>query len=928
MPAGILKPCMAGARHCASCLLTLAVWTTWLLLALLLCFQAYIGTVNELQVPRFLLRAIEDHLAESGASVKFGRATFDPTGRILLQRAQFRLASFAEPIVTADAIYIRLDPIALLERKFEASEIRATGANLYIPAMFSASGRAEKLVQDLDAGFSITSRGNEFSVDYLNCRLGGVCVSAHGRINAGTVARNATPSTSLPLAEFVALNYVALSREFSGAEERMAGLDHAVLTGVLTPSDTRGAIVNAELFADGLKLAGPMPVAASGIHATCRFPLLGGAPIMTSALATAEGLHVGSSVTISGLRAWIRGILKVDTLAFDPKQLEVSAGTVSYRSTLIEAPIVRSAIEDRRNLSGEASASLFGRPVWAAGRVDLGAKSADATFAGSFAPELTEPLSAHFGHDIRRFADLSAPLVAEGSFRFLPGWKFAQSRARVDTRDFSAYGVKFSEARGLVTFDGSHFAAREAMARSGDNYAYGSYEQNFSTREFRYLLSGRLRPLDISPWFMGGWWTNTFKSFEFPVRPPEATIDVRGRYVRGASFSVFGYADSKDPVIRGVAFDAARVLLYVDPAACDGIDIFVAKGSGSAQGSFKLALDPDKGGLWSSLDVDARLRLDPAPFGKLLPQDGAQSIAAFSFDKPPSVNVDGHFDGPAAAGGRHKELHTEVRADAGLRVHGVAFDRAFFKIDIKDDNIDVNDVNAGFAGGSLSGSAQVTGTGPGKRLRFKASLAEASLGQAAEAAKGYVVSGKQGATTALDTFARAKSGVRLDLNASAEGTPGELGTFSGDGNVQVRGANLGELELLGGLSKVLKFPELRFTQAKAAFKIENGSISFPDVSIVGANSMIRGKGTYAIDRRQLDFSANIYPFMESKSLLQLFNAISAPISAVFRVRLTGSIDKPSWRLAYSPLNLLRENELKEGPADRAGSPTPLANPVP
>jgi len=68
--------------------------------------------------------------------------------------------------------------------------------------------------------------------------------------------------------------------------------------------------------------------------------------------------------------------------------------------------------------------------------------------------------------------------------------------------------------------------------------------------------------------------------------------------------------------------------------------------------------------------------------------------------------------------------------------------------------------------------------------------------------------------------------------------------------------------------------------------------------------------------------------MESKSLLQIINAISAPISAVFRVRLTGSIDKPSWRLAYSPLNLLREGDEKLGVPDKSTPPTPLANPPP
>jgi hypothetical protein len=49
---------------------------------------------------------------------------------------------------------------------------------------------------------------------------------------------------------------------------------------------------------------------------------------------------------------------------------------------------------------------------------------------------------------------------------------------------------------------------------------------------------------------------------------------------------------------------------------------------------------------------------------------------------------------------------------------------------------------------------------------------------------------------------------------------------------------------------------------------------------------------------------------------------------MLRVRLTGSIDKPSWRLAYSPLNLLRVDEEKAGAPEKPLSPAPLANPPP
>jgi hypothetical protein len=926
MRAGKLRSCLAGVRYCASCLATAAIWTTWLALALLLGLQTYIASVNELEVPHFLLRAIESHLAESGVSFVFGRATFDPSGRILIEKARFKLASFSEPVVTASAIYIRLDPWALLGRRFEPREIRATGADLFIPAMLSPSGKPEKLIEDLDAGFSITSRGNEFSVDYLNCRVGGVSLSAHGTINAGSVARNGAEATALPLAEFISRNYVTLSRELAHAEERMASLDQGSLTAVLTPSDTRGAIINADLFASSLRIAEPPGIEAETIRASARFPLLGGAS-MASASATAETLRVGAR-SAAHARARVRGLLNLETNTFVPRQVDAAAGSVSADGIEAVSPVVRVSPEDGGRMTAEATAWLYGSPAWIRGSADLRAKSADVDFDAWVSPGLLEPLSRRTHLKMRTYADIAEPAAVSGRLRLGPGWTFTDVAGRIDARRVNAYGVKLDEVRGDVSFDGRHFAARNATAVAGGNLALGSYEQDFRTLGFRYLLRGRLRPLEISHWFRGGWWEGIFGRFDFTEAPPDATVDVQGHYLHGRDFSVFGYADVRKPGILGVPMDRVRTLLYIDQAICEGFEVEATQAGGIARASFKASFEPVSGS-WKGLDLEVDSHLDPTGVAKMLPPGAESAIGAFSFEQPPAIAVRGHFDGPAA-GLPHKTLHAEVRSDSGLRVHGVAFSRALFKFDLNDDDIDVTDAEAGFAGGTATGKATIAGSGDARRLRFKAALTHASLGQSAATAEGYVKRAAAGTSTALDTFAREKLDVRLDLAVSATGRPGELDTFVGDGNVQIQGTELGGLSLLGGLSRILKVTELRFTQAQAEFRIENGSLYFPELNVIGANSAIKAKGSYSIDRRQLDFSARIYPFQESRGPLQIFNALSAPLSAVFAVKLTGGIDKPSWSVhpMYSALTLPRASDVRQGESDRSPAASPLDNPPP
>ena len=137
-----LKLLWQGACFCGSCVAAFAVWSLWLALAVLLAVQIYIATHNELNVPGFVLRTLEDRLAASGIHVTFGRTSFDPTGRVLIEDAQVSLPAFAEPVVTARAIYARLDPWALAAGKFDPREVRVTGASLAIPAMLSRSGTA------------------------------------------------------------------------------------------------------------------------------------------------------------------------------------------------------------------------------------------------------------------------------------------------------------------------------------------------------------------------------------------------------------------------------------------------------------------------------------------------------------------------------------------------------------------------------------------------------------------------------------------------------------------------------------------------------------------------------------------------------------------------------------------------------------------
>ena len=256
----ILRLLGLSCRWLAHGLGTLALWTSWLGLVLLLGLQAYIASVNELEVPGFVLRDFERRLEASGMHATVGRTRFDPSGRVLLEDLRVTLPIYSDPLVTADAAYARVDLWALAFGRFEPLELRVTGASVRVPAMFSATGRNDEIIRDLDA--MVLPHGDEIEISNLNFRLGNLPVAIHGALHVGGL--QAGQKTRLPFTDLLVSHYGPITRQFADLVAQLGALDQPILQAELSPSESHGAIVLATLFAQGLRLPAPLGVEATG----------------------------------------------------------------------------------------------------------------------------------------------------------------------------------------------------------------------------------------------------------------------------------------------------------------------------------------------------------------------------------------------------------------------------------------------------------------------------------------------------------------------------------------------------------------------------------------------------------------------------------------------------------------------------------------
>jgi hypothetical protein len=295
----------------------------------------------------------------------------------------------------------------------------------------------------------------------------------------------------------------------------------------------------------------------------------------------------------------------------------------------------------------------------------------------------------------------------------------------------------------------------------------------------------------------------------------------------------------------------------------------------------------------------------------------------------PAVKLRGTLHGSGAPENSEDSLQIEARTDGEFRFQEFPLQDVSFVATLKGRDITIDRFNGTFAEGAASGNARVWGRGADRRIGFDVALDDANLGKAANTLQSFLAQKKGLPPPPPGRFVQERANVRLNVAASAEGAYDNPLSYRGDGNALLKGAGIGEVPLLGLLSELFTFTSLRFTEARGNFKIEGPKLLFPKIELRGANSAIDAHGDFALDRRELNFTAKIFPFQESGNVLKsVVGAVLTPLSTVFEVKLSGTLEKPHWAFVVGPVNILRA--FSDGGTEPAQAPEPTkrAEPAP
>ncbi len=892
--------------------MSILYWTVWLVLGTTLAVLVYIALARELPVPDFVLRRVEARLAEANLVVKFGRARLDPTGKILLEDVQLRFKQFDEPLLTSRLVFVRRSFWSILAGWPVPDEIRLEGAALQLPAMLSPSGITEPLVGDL--AVVLRHDENTWRVDQLAGRIGALTITAQGQINSPPRAPGAPP----PSLGEIAARFLKIGRRLVLEVHQFDAFDEPSLAVQL---DSPAGIGNTAAFlftARGARepWGQPLTLGPLAVTATVRLDGPGERTVrLHAAVRDATNRDEGKTgaaahrheFAVDNLRAIVSAQFRPENFSARPVEAFVAAGRVTADGESALAPFLHADLTrwpEVREIRASLATQINGEFLAAEVEAKLKEQSARIRAEGRAAPDVINRVLARHTPRAAPFFVFGDPVTFTAEAVLAPGWHFDRLTSRVASGRLDSRGVKISSARGRIDITGMNFLAYNARVETADNdEARGSYWMNFRTTDYRMLLTGHLRPPNISGWFHGDWWTSFWNEhFAFPVAPPEANVDVQGRWRDATRTDFFGQAEVRSASVWGGDFERVDALVFLRPLYTDVIS-FNGTRAGAQRLSGRLKRFADGNARETRrLEFDLDGSLDPKIYGRMLPGKADELLSTMQFSSFPQLHAEGAIEGQSP--GVTPNLTFNGRTDGGMKYYGFPLESAKVTGSIAGNEIRLEDIQVTVANGKASGKAVLSGPPESRQLGFDLYLNGADLTRMIRATEEYQAhrTGQKAASITDSKFLKRATGGRLDVAMSAQGSPGVLASFAGSGNASLTGAELGEIQLFGLLSQVLSglslnFSSLKLDAARTSFRLVDGRLRFPDLRITGPTAVIDATGDFAIAAGTLDFTAKLRPYEENRNLLTAtINTLIKPITSILELKLTGPLTKPDWSI--------------------------------
>jgi hypothetical protein len=961
-------------------------------LVLLLLGQGYlfvlVSTHQHLLLPGFLRDILEQRLQAEGLGVRFDELDVTLDGSLFVRRPRILLTGVTAPVAEADTLVLRPDWLSLIwEWKLELGRLRLANGRLYYPPEISTTGAREAYVSQFDLSLSNEGSG-WWRLDYLRTDILNARVLAQGEfiqpaLPAPAPAAPSPPAGQAPV-ESLAARYRDFAREVQQVQPQLARVTNPVVNLQLDAQGPGGTSLELFALADG---AAP-PVPAHSSLSVGRFW------VRAEALFDGQNLRAAAPALV-----WV-DTLDFEEMRANGQLRQAAAGGPAWvrvlfppgPNGLLERPariwsvIAPVSVYD---FSFDSMATMLDLQAWprvnflyytayekywlrAQGQVDLEQRTLDLDYNAYVDPPV-----------VLRAAELKIPPEL-ASLRF-------DSPPRGSGHITLAAGFQPQSLDFRLETGGAHFAKINLSALSAAGHLTptdldlrqvslwnqgwrvdGAYSQNFKTDDFRILAHGTVDPGVLDP-YLGKWWPPLWKYIVPGANWPEADIDYTGAWSNSLHDTVIGSASLAGGRVKGVLMDNISLRLYIRPDVNAVYNLVAdAHGGGRLRGAL----------LWMSKPPSTKLYEQRYLFESTLPlrseaimsgPDVVELTAPLDCPTAPEVRIDQRTGGEGNPQPEVTVTKLAVKVPAPLHAYGVPLDWLAGSATFYDGFSDIPELDLGIANGHARARATVHRLGKDSELAFSilmqgghhtgflyaisqfnpnggTTVAPAAAPAAAVVAANHAVGAAKTAASTKPSAASSSSASGgnisdlsrpglMDLTMGGRVLLNNKDSFAAAGHARIYEANLGQLQLIGLLSRLLSgtiipMGSFNLDSASTDVQIAHQYARFPNLVVTGSSARIIAAGLYNIPGESLNFDAVLFPLGQwTMPVISQVISIFSTLNNTITVTLTGSPTDPDWSISMNPLRVFNNSSVScppipGYPANPDGSPVLPALPFP
>ncbi len=915
-------------------------------------------------LPNFARDRICAWFSAQGMHVNAQQIQLSLDGMLAVDSLSVSQPNTKEPVLAAQKLVLDFSLPDLLQGNFFPRHLFLDEATLFAPPSIAPSGERESVLQNLR--IDLRRDGKRYLIKTAQGRFAHLPLVAYGEIPLPATAEFAhasdNPAEKTPLLSSTRWQKLhILLGKLLQQEKSLTALEQPRIEILSQAPSTRDISLHIRATAETLRLPDQLTLQEPSVSLTLHFQDWHFVPANQPAHIRISQLNWNNPPLVRSLSSgpiFLQAPLV--TLSSPPSSINLWSGPIQAENDSAEAAFGRVDWKNPSAISARLALVRNGDQLSADATINTAAQSLQAFVSADLIPNhyLRHPRIQKFIPTEAASLNIPSRVSLEGDLSLAPQWRFEQAFFHAQTGPASFEQFRILGGHGNILLTPQNITLSSADLIAANYRARGSFSSGFTPEsEFRFLLRGSAPPQNLNI-FLPDWWSMLWDNLQLdPLNLGYTDIDISGQWEGTPSIFVYCFASSSFLSFHGRTADHAelRIVSHEDLIAL--YDILALSEGEKTTGTLQ----------WHHRMPDYAEENLSFHFAGLLPQDTSLSIIdLFSPDiaetldflqteQPPHGEVTGVFHSEASPTPDRVQLLFNTAEPISLSLWDFPIKNFSGSIAYDSDLLAITVNKASIAGGTIASSLDpveknkeqnktksfplreapsriwINLEGEKPQVFFDAEILNAQQRQLTHLLR--QIHPAPATPDIIDTKTTPAPALRdesqIDLLLRGQISLPDLDSLYAKGHIYLNDPQLGELHILGGLSRLLSkigidLASFHLNHAEGDFAILQKTVFLPHTLISGPNAKIDLTGQYAIEQGSLNFHAILTTAVGEdipvlKHVFSLFNHLPNLI----QVKISGTADNPKWELVPKPFAII-DNKLDT----RLGTPPEHTPPAP